>query len=804
VTIFAAKTDNAVESEFSEPNSLREVLLFCAVLVVEVYSLAVAFGGPFFEVGYFLLVVISQTTAGAYIWAQLRRADQSLPLPELLAMGFAIGSASAAISQLIIRDLLGIRLFLSPLVPIISVAIWLVAKRNTQLPVKVTHATTNTLLWLLFPAPLALMTYSMFLVPLFITPLLLAIYFAKRRQIFRIAPTIKLLMFTSLFFFLTSVIYRISSALTKSEIGIDPYADDIRFDVVQSIGFAKWGINTNVELINHPEAYYKLSHLWLAPITNFDSESLMNLSITVLPIFLILMTCLAFFAITLHLSDKHKAAGVAACLYFIQTDFSDNFGINLRSVWLLGGFYLISFGVFALRFLKPDLNNPNVFLFMAAFIVSGTRIFLAPFMISMVFLSRNRFLPTIKTFLFTNFLSVISICSGVATSLFIFSRGKDSTLYSSMKISSADWPVSMMASLSFAIQATMPRVGLLFVALFLLNRYRYLRLYVLVSSMIFVFLQFWTPRMSTYGTDALVPYVLALTPVFSIIIVDTFEGLHCNVRGRLIFGGLSVLIGFILKTLHDSVRDELYYDSIFKDLVTRLMSNEYLVNLVLLTSCLILTLLLTKPFVSASTKVIIPLLLCAVVLGNVGVKIGSLTRPITEYVRYNEAFFGGERDSLLVRWEDVNLWSGLKMVNSISSENDVIASNFGLQRATGFNDVIRPQIAISRSYFISGRYTYFATSFPLTFTEKYRNVSDYDIKRNEFARMLRERLNTSQDFPNFPSRDLLANMLKEDVKWFVVDLGNTQLRDWEPWATTRFMNEKVAILELAQLPAPSN
>ena len=50
MTIFAAKTDNAVESEFSEPNSLREVLLFCAVLVVEVYSLAVAFGGPFFEV----------------------------------------------------------------------------------------------------------------------------------------------------------------------------------------------------------------------------------------------------------------------------------------------------------------------------------------------------------------------------------------------------------------------------------------------------------------------------------------------------------------------------------------------------------------------------------------------------------------------------------------------------------------------------------------------------------------------------------------------------------------------------------
>ncbi len=99
-------------SLITENNSLREVLLFCSVLIVEVYSLAVAFGGPFFEVGYFLILVISQTTAGAYIWAQLRRTDKSLPLPELLAMGFAIGSASAAVSQLIIRDLLGIRLFL--------------------------------------------------------------------------------------------------------------------------------------------------------------------------------------------------------------------------------------------------------------------------------------------------------------------------------------------------------------------------------------------------------------------------------------------------------------------------------------------------------------------------------------------------------------------------------------------------------------------------------------------------------------------------------------------------------------------
>jgi hypothetical protein len=801
------KTDlSKTSSEVVETNSLREILLFCAVLLVEIYSLAVSFGGPFVEVGYFLLVVISQTFAGAYIWAQLRQSDKTLPLPELLAMGFAIGSASAAISQLIIRDLIGIRLFLSPLIPIIGVAIWLITKRDPQLPVKVTHATTNTLLWLLFPAPLALTSYSMFLLPLFIAPLLLAIYFANRRQMLIIKPNYKSLTFISLSFLTLAFINRtMLNELTTSKIGIDQYADDIRFDVVQSIGFARWGIITNIELANTSEAYYKVSHLWLAPIMNFDAQSLMNISVTILPIFLMLMTGLAFFAITLKMTANHKAACVAACLYFIQTDFNESFGINLRSVWLLSSFYIFAFGVYALRFIKIGANNQKLSIFISAFVISGTRIFLAPFMISMIFLNRNRFLPSIKTFLWANLLSGIYICVGIATSLFVFSRGTDSTLYSSIQILTGDWPVSLKKTLSFVVKATMPRVGLLVLTLVFVSRYQYLRLYVLASSLVFAVIQFWSPRVFAHDTYVLVPYLMTLTPVFSVIIIDTFERVQNRNRAKLIFICLCLLIGFILKTFYDSVRDELYYNSIIKDSVIGLMSNEYLVNLVLLSTCLLLTLLLNLRFQIATKKVILPLILCSIVVSNVGVKIGSLTRPVTEYLRYNDVFLGGERDSLLVRWdEDNDLTSGLKMVNSISSEDDVIASNFGLRRTGGFNDVLRPQIVVSRRFYISGRYRYLTTSLPLTFSNEYRYSSNPDVKRNIFARMLRERMNTSMDFPNYPSRDLLANMRRENVKWFVVDLTNTTLRDWEPWATTRFMNEKVAILELAQAPVPSN
>jgi hypothetical protein len=147
---------------------------------------------------------------------------------------------------------------------------------------------------------------------------------------------------------------------------------------------------------------------------------------------------------------------------------------------------------------------------------------------------------------------------------------------------------------------------------------------------------------------------------------------------------------------------------------------------------------------------------------------------------------------------------GLSVGKSISDTDDIFASNFGLVRGSGPDDNLRFQLYIKRRFYVSSRYEYFLDSFPLMFRNEYRKTSaDYDAAYNLSA-LIKTRINTSMDFPKYPSRDLLANMQKENVKWFVVDLGNTTLRDWEPWATTRFMNEKVAILELAQAPVPSN
>ena len=59
------------------------------------------------------------------------------------------------------------------------------------------------------------------------------------------------------------------------------------------------------------------------------------------------------------------------------------------------------------------------------------------------------------------------------------------------------------------------------------------------------------------------------------------------------------------------------------------------------------------------------------------------------------------------------------------------------------------------------------------------------------------RTRVSIEFPNTPSASNFETLRSSNVKWFIIDLDNTKVRNWEPWAKTRFINSKVAVLELA-------
>lgn len=351
--------------------SQNDVLCFCLVLLVEVFGLSVALGGPWIEVSYFLLVVISQTIAGAYIWAQLRKDELRIPIPELLAMGFAIGSSCAAISQLFLRDLLGVRLMISPYVPIIAVAIWLIFKRSPRLAVEITHTDSTTLLWLLFPAPLALTQYSYPTFIFFVLPLFLLALFLNSKKFYLNLVSIVLLPFVLLISFaLGSFINLVSNNGT----GISRIiGDDSRFDLAHSLSTARWGIKSNIEFANQTFSYYKISYLWGGPIFSPLGINATNIIDFAIPIFLLCMIGLAIWSFSFRLTKSAIVSNLASILIFTVAALPDAIQVNLRVLHLLGLIYMLTVAILLMTTRKVDSIYSVASLIFGGFLVAGTR-----------------------------------------------------------------------------------------------------------------------------------------------------------------------------------------------------------------------------------------------------------------------------------------------------------------------------------------------------------------------------------------------------------------------------------------------
>ena len=155
-----------------------------------------------------------------------------------------------------------------------------------------------------------------------------------------------------------------------------------------------------------------------------------------------------------------------------------------------------------------------------------------------------------------------------------------------------------------------------------------------------------------------------------------------------------------------------------------------------------------------------------------------------------------EPNSPMAWFVDADRLEALAWIKNNTARDDIFAQNNSLPdfSTTAYAEsMIISSSVHRRAYIESANSTEVQIDYPRHVTHQ------TERQRKELLRF-----NTSFRFPITPSNFDLNNLRKENVKWFVVDLGNTPLRDWEPWATTRFMNEKVAILELAQAPVPSN
>jgi hypothetical protein len=163
-----------------------------------------------------------------------------------------------------------------------------------------------------------------------------------------------------------------------------------------------------------------------------------------------------------------------------------------------------------------------------------------------------------------------------------------------------------------------------------------------------------------------------------------------------------------------------------------------------------------------------------------GVFISTECRSVTTSLRYGTEIFSADNDTT-ARWLTSNEFkSPIDYLISSSDREDVIATNVHryAEDYSEFGSSLVLSSLTGRRFFLEA--PFFDQKKPLTFMSSFNT-----------------RMRISLEFPETPSRELLTILTNAHVKWFVVDLERTELRDWEPWATTRFINDKVAILELA-------
>lgn len=765
-------------------NSPNDALGFCLVLLVEIFGLSVALGGPWIEVSYFLLVVISQTIAGVYIWAQLRKNELQLPIPELLAMGFAIGSSTAAISQLILRDLLGIRLLISPYVPIIAVAIWLISRRSPRLAVKITHTDSTTLLWLLFPAPLAFSHYVWLLFPSYLAPLLLFIFLCRRqmfvslidsiRKVFIVA-TILLSVFTN---YVISTLTNVSQALWLA-------TADLLFDVGHSVTFTNFGFDENIAMAGQNFQYYKFPHLWLGPILMNTTAVGITVATTFVPLLFFLMIGLALWTLTHYFSSSNRAANIASVLFFALATLPEPILLEIRIAYLFPYFVLICGGVLILKYSIVRSVTALILISLTSFVVTYSRIFLYPtlmvfFMVGITYEPR-RILQGIKSA--SIYLSASLFGSSVAIYLTLFAL--DPVLRPHIT------QVPIVSSLVSFVTATMPYLLIIIFGRKFSTTNHKIYIFTFGAAFVSGLLQLFGRREYPSSTSYLLPLIIYLASVIAVLIDNEFSSEQVSRTTYTKLAGIGSIFGFVYGYsyfVRQYISEEpssplkIYWKLFLQQ--SRGFNVEYAALRLQIFEivCILLITTLVKlviPRFSLRFRNLAVVITVSVLFGN---SIAVTTRQfIQDRSSTSPALFAGD-GSQSRRWSNDSRMVALVTGRSLIKSGSTIATNFGNYASDGQNDTYLVPVHLrARSYL----------------SPPYANPTLDNERSRKLISLISTRKLISINFPIQPDDSMLRDLLQSDVEWFIVDLEATELRDWEPWATTRFINEKVAILELA-------
>jgi hypothetical protein len=707
-------------------------------------------------------------------------------------MGFAIGSSSAAISQLILRDLLGIRLMVSPYVPIIAVTIWLIVKQSPKLGVKITHTDTTTLLWLLFPAPLAMTQYSyptfiFFVIPLFIFAVSIRYKNLEISWLSKNALPFICLLSSILGFFI--------NFNSDSGNGISRVVNnDLRYDVAYALGTAKWGVNSNIAMFGQTESYYKLSYLWLGPIfSNIDVRAL-DLIESCVPFILVSFLGLAVWTLSQIINVNSVTAGISTTIIYVQTILPESLQLSLRPTWLLGLHFLVTAASLMHLFKYSSQLALRLAIILSGFLVAVTRLsFIFP-LFALVIGSMNHKISIwsyLKAMMISLFLLTISIIVGF--SLFSFSTNALDNRNAMIQLS--EWPIAVSASIQNALINILCIALPFCAAIFIEKEFSRHRFMLVLLISVFFVTSAWVPHLYPADQDFLVPFLVLTAPYVALVVWHAYDGSISLCRSKIFFGFQIFFAGLVLRLLYDFFKLNKVWQTNVESLLSRFVNSGYIFAITPLAISIITVLIGSKRLLNLGNFRLVHLFTIAIFTVNLGVFTGTSLNPVSDAVFNGESIFSASKQPIVERWQDEKILVPLSNLKKISQVNDVVASNFGQGKDARFDEDFRLQLALNRQMYLAGPQYQLLDRYEKKMISETRSPTSTNVI--DFLDRIRTRYLTSIEFPNRPNDEFLQNMLDQNVKWFVVDLERTELRDWEPWATTRFINEKVAVLELA-------
>jgi hypothetical protein len=760
-------SDSLIDLAASKSN----IFYFCCILIFEVYGLAIAIGGRWVETSFFFLVCLSQVSAGAFIWLEIRKYRETR-LPELIAMGLAIGVSFAAFSQLIIRDLLGISLPISPYLPIIVSAILFSLKRNKRPRIQITNVSSMTLTWLLLPAPLAMAHYVPILLFSFVAPFACISFLYYKNLLRRNIDTS--LGFESFAFFITvlcalCVITRICSAVMYDSLSaITSIDNDILFDYAHAKGFTLWGINENINVVGQSFSYYKFTYLWLGPLIISTPLSSPLLLTTLLPLLFYCFIGLGLWAVTKHLSQIDKVANFTLVIFFFAMTSPEPYVVQTRPLYLMANFSLICAFIVVSKAWEWQQSLFAVHA-LVAFILASIRlqfalIFIAGLIFSEIYSSIRNKEITKKSIV-------------VLTSMFLGTLISISVFYSSTD--SANFEIgrqSFLKLLGTTVDAVLLKSILPLILLIIvksnLKRFENI-IFIILASLLYHFL---FPQNPTHRDDFWI-ILLFSAPFLATLILESLNG--SGFRKTLPQYFIFLFLGILFRLNYDlykwsDLSNQLEILKLLKYFSDQ--GSKFFISVV----ALVLVYFCSKSFRKTKNALFSAKVAFSLTCFLCGIGFATTLRSITTELRYSGRAFAPHEENSITQWFlDDNLKFALNEFSKLSDSNDIFATN------------VHPYDENMGNY----GSTLVLTS--LTGRRSLVEAPGYEQGTREITlAKLAPRIEASLGFPVTPGLESAKYLNDFGVRWLIIDLARTPSRSWEPWATTRFINSRIAILEL--------